>query len=144
MPEKTLSFFELFAQYRPDPAAAAVLETWSVTGAVMDRQARTIRVDLLCPEPPDGALLRQVETDLAGLYQLSAVSLRPMSPEPPLTAPRRKPWDQAVPNPEPAPGTGVAGRASPPMSDEDVPPLSEGPRRRGLRRRKKDPSPRRS
>ena len=102
MPEKTLSFFELFAQYRPDPAAAAVLETWSVTGAVMDRQARTIRVDLLTPTPPDPALCCQVEADLAGLYQLQGVTLCPLSPAPADCA-QEEPWDQAVPEPEPAP-----------------------------------------
>ena len=86
MPEKNLSFFEMFAPYRPAPDLAAVLETWTVTGAVMDRASRSIRVDLLCPEPPDRALLRQVEGDLAALYQLSAASLHPMSPEPALCA----------------------------------------------------------
>ena len=67
MPEKNLSFFEMFGPYRPDPDLAAVLETWTVTGAVMDRASRSIRVDLLCPEPPDGALLQRVEGELAAL-----------------------------------------------------------------------------
>ena len=65
MPEKNLSFFEMFAPYRPDPDLAAVLETWTVTGAVIDRASRSIRVDLLCPEPPDSALLRQAESEFS-------------------------------------------------------------------------------
>ena len=128
MPEKTLSFFELFAQYRPDPAAAAVLETWSVTGAVMDRQARTIRVDLLTPTPPDPALCCQVEADLAGLYQLQGVTLCPLSPAPADCA-QEESWDQAVPEPDPAPAPEPEPPAEPqpPLAEEEVPFPDEPP-----------------
>lgn len=49
MPEKNLPFFEMFFQYRPAPALAAVLTGWLVTGAVLDSQNRTIEAKLLCP-----------------------------------------------------------------------------------------------
>ena len=57
MPEKNLPFFEMFALYTPDAALAAQVKAWLVTGAVMDRKARTIEVQLLCPAMPDPALL---------------------------------------------------------------------------------------
>ena len=41
MPEKNLPFFEMFALYTPDAALAAQVKAWLVTGAVMDRKART-------------------------------------------------------------------------------------------------------
>ena len=47
MPEKNLPFFEMFALYTPDAALAAQVKEWLVTGAVMDRKARTIEVQLL-------------------------------------------------------------------------------------------------
>ena len=47
MPEKNLPFFEMFFQYRPAPALAAVLTGWLVTGAVLDSQNRTIEAKLL-------------------------------------------------------------------------------------------------
>ena len=60
MPERNLPFFEMFAKYHPAPALAAQLETWLVTGAVMDSHSRTIEVKLLCADLPAPALLDQV------------------------------------------------------------------------------------
>ena len=77
MPEKNLPFFEMFFQYRPAPALAAVLTGWLVTGAVLDSQNRTIEAKLLCPQLPDPAVLRQVERELAQVYGLSAVTFHP-------------------------------------------------------------------
>ena len=57
-------------------AAAAVLETWSVTGAVMDRQARTIRVE--CDVPVEWTLdgEREPETNVVVMDNLhSAVRI---------------------------------------------------------------------
>lgn len=52
MPERNLPFFEMFAKYHPTSALAAQLETWLVTGAVMDSHSRTIEVKLLCADLP--------------------------------------------------------------------------------------------
>ena len=122
MPEKNLPFFEMFSPYQPDPALYGVLESWLVTGAVLDSAARTIEVQLLCPVPPDGALLRRVEGDLAQLYSLSRAVLAPMAPEPAVccaqerSEPDEEPpfvFDDAPPPEEP------------PFSFDDVPPAPE-------------------
>ncbi|MEI3310529.1 MAG: hypothetical protein V8R78_01855 [Evtepia gabavorous] len=93
MPEKNLPFFEMFFQYRPAPALAAVLTGWLVTGAVLDSQNRTIEAKLLCPRLPDPAVLRQVERELAQVYGLSAVTFHPACAQaaPADAPPRRKP-----------------------------------------------------
>ena len=65
MPEKNLPFFEMFALYTPDAALAAQVKAWLVTGAVMDRKARTIEVQLLCPAMPDPALLARLSGEVA-------------------------------------------------------------------------------
>ena len=130
MPEKNLPFFEMFAPYRPDPELTVELENWTVTGAVMDKAARTIRVDLLVPQLPDPALLDRVEGELAALYKLNAVKLRPLSPFPahcPQTEADRE-GEAQLSSDLPAPAEETA--ASPvreeepahPLEDEEVPP----------------------
>ena len=122
MPERNLLFFELFAAYQPDPALTAVLETWTVTGAVMDRASRTIRVELLCPEPPEAALLRETEAELADLYRLSAVTLHPLSPEPALCAKEEAAGEEPAPQFPPE-----TAEAAPPAAEEEIPPPDEPP-----------------
>ena len=87
------ALFEMFFQYRPAPALAAVLTGWLVTGAVLDSQNRTIEAKLLCPQLPDLAVLRQVERELAQVYGLSAVTFHPAcaQADPADAPPRRKP-----------------------------------------------------
>ena len=103
MPEKNLPFFEMFFQYRPAPALAAVLTGWLVTGAVLDSQNRTIEAKLLCPRLPDPAVLRQVERELAQVYGLSAVTFHPACAQAdPADAPPPPEAPAAVP-PAPAP-----------------------------------------
>ena len=103
MPEKNLPFFEMFFQYRPAPALAAVLTGWLVTGAVLDSQNRTIEAKLLCPQLPDPAVLRQVERELAQVYGLSAVTFHPACAQAaPADAPPPPEAPAAVP-PAPAP-----------------------------------------
>ena len=75
MPEKNLPFFEMFALYTPDAALAAQVKAWLVTGAVMDRKARTIEVQLLCPAMPDPALLARLSGEVAQAYGLVGVDV---------------------------------------------------------------------
>ena len=114
MPEKNLPFFELFSPYQPDPDLYGILETWLVAGAVLDSAARTIEADLLCPVLPDGALLKRVEADLAQLYQLTRVTLRPLAPEPPACCQEEVPFPEDPP-PEPEP----SAPEEPPMSEQE-------------------------
>ena len=129
MPEKNLAFFEMFAPYRPDPELAAVLETWTVTGAVMDRSARTIRVELLCPEPPDPALLERVEGDLADLYRLHGAVLHVLSPEPPLCAQEEGKGEEACPDtcPPPQDDASPSFPEEAPPEPDDLPPPPDDP-----------------
>ena len=76
MPERNLPFFEMFAKYHPAPALAAQLETWLVTGAVMDSHSRTIEVKLLCADLPAPALLDQVGREVSQIYGLRGVTFR--------------------------------------------------------------------
>ena len=80
MPERNLPFFEMFAKYHPAPALAAQLETWLVTGAVMDSHSRTIEVKLLCADLPAPALLDQVGREVSQIYGLRGVTFRPACP----------------------------------------------------------------
>ena len=114
MPEKNLPFFELFSPYQPDPDLYGILETWLVAGAVLDSAARTIEADLLCPVLPDGALLKRVEADLARLYQLTRVTLRPLAPEPPACCQEEVPFPEDPP-PEPEPPV----PEEPPVSEQE-------------------------
>ena len=120
MPEKNLPFFELFSPYQPDPALYAVLESWLVTGAVMDSAARTIEAQLLCPTPPDPALLQRVEADLAQLYRLNRAVLTPLAPEPAA----RCAQEMAEPEEEPP---FVFEEEEPPFVFDDAPPPEEPP-----------------
>ena len=110
MPEKNLPFFEMFALYTPDAALAAQVKEWLVTGAVMDRKARTIEVQLLCPATPDPALLARLSGEVAQAYGLAGVVFQPASPQPVEDVPIPPPDDSDVP---------------PPPADEDVPPEPE-------------------
>ena len=110
MPEKNLPFFEMFALYTPDAALAAQVKAWLVTGAVMDRKARTIEVQLLCPATPDPALLARLSGEVAQAYGLAGVVFQPACPQPVEDVSIPPPDDSDVP---------------PPPADEDVPPEPE-------------------
>lgn len=111
MPERNLPFFEMFAKYHPAPALAAQLETWLVTGAVMDSHSRTIEVKLLCADLPAPALLDQVGREVSQIYGLRGVTFRPACPQAPAGA------EEPMP---PPPGE---EDAPPPPEDADVPPM---------------------
>ena len=111
MPERNLPFFEMFAKYHPAPALAAQLETWLVTGAVMDSHSRTIEVKLLCADLPAPALLDQVGREVSQIYGLRGVTSRPACPPVPAGA------EEPMP---PPPGE---EDAPPPPEDADVPPM---------------------
>ena len=113
MPERNLPFFEMFAKYHPAPALAAQLETWLVTGAVMDSHSRTIEVKLLCTDLPAPALLDQVGREVSQIYGLRGVTFRPACPQAPAGA------EEPLP---PPPGE---EDAPPPPEDADVPPMEE-------------------
>ena len=127
MPENNLSFLDMFALCRPDPAEAAVLEGWTVTGAVIDRKSRTVRVDLLTPESPDRDLLLRLESDLAEAYLLTAVTLHPLAPEPALCA-REESGEELVLNAsDEMPLAPEGGEEVPPPDDPPPPPEDEIP-----------------
>ena len=111
MPERNLPFFEMFAKYHPAPALAAQLETWLVTGAVMDSHSRTIEVKLLCADLPAPALLDQVGREVSQIYGLRGVTFRPACPQVPAGV------EEPMP---PPPGE---KDAPPPPEDADVPPM---------------------
>ena len=111
MPERNLPFFEMFAKYHPAPALAAQLETWLVTGAVMDSHSRTIEVKLLCADLPAPALLDQVGREVSQIYGLRGVTFRPACPQVPAGV------EEPMP---PPPGE---EDAPPPPEDADVPPM---------------------
>ena len=113
MPERNLPFFEMFAKYHPAPALAAQLETWLVTGAVMDSHSRTIEVKLLCADLPAPALLDQVGREVSQIYGLRGVTFRPACPQVPAGV------EEPMP---PPPGE---EDAPPPPEDADVPPMEE-------------------
>ena len=111
MPERNLPFFEMFAKYHPASALAAQLETWLVTGAVMDSHSRTIEVKLLCADLPAPALLDQVGREVSQIYGLRGVTFRPACPQVPAGV------EEPMP---PPPGE---EDAPPPPEDADVPPM---------------------
>ena len=113
MPERNLPFFEMFAKYHPASALAAQLETWLVTGAVMDSHSRTIEVKLLCADLPAPALLDQVGREVSQIYGLRGVTFRPACPQVPAGV------EEPMP---PPPGE---EDAPPPPEDADVPPMEE-------------------
>ena len=129
MSERNPTFFEMFSPYHTHLTnqqahdLLAYLETWVVTGAVLDSAARTIEVDLLCPALPPEDLLAYIERDLAGLYQVNAVRLRPMAPEPATCCqeevkaePEPEPMPEPPPEPEPEP---QPAPVEPPMSEQE-------------------------
>ena len=122
MPERNLPFFEMFAKYHPAPALAAQLETWLVTGAVMDSHSRTIEVKLLCTDLPAPALLDQVGREVSQIYGLRGVTFRPACPQAPAGA------EGALAPPTGRGGCPAAPRGCrrPPM-EEAVPPAWEAP-----------------
>ena len=126
MPERNLPFFEMFAKYHPTSALAAQLETWLVTGAVMDSHSRTIEVKLLCADLPAPALLDQVGREVSQIYGLRGVTFRPACPQAPAGV------EEPMP---PPPGE---EDAPPPPEDADVPPW-----RRLCRRLGRHPPPQR-
>ena len=94
----------MFAKYHPTSALAAQLETWLVTGAVMDSHSRTIEVKLLCADLPAPALLDQVGREVSQIYGLRGVTFRPACPQAP---------------------AGVEEPMPPPPGEEDAPPPPE-------------------
>ena len=120
MPEKHLPFLEMFFQYHPAPALAEILTGWLVTGAVLDSRKRTIEAQLLCPEPPEPALLDQVSQELAQVYALAGVTFVPSCPSP---APVPQP--EAQPQQAPPAGAPAVSAASP--EEAFLPPPEEGP-----------------
>ncbi|MBQ2926060.1 MAG: PHP domain-containing protein, partial [Ruminiclostridium sp.] len=127
MPERNPTFFEMFSPYhtyltnQQAHDLLAYLESWVVTGAVLDSAARTIEADILCPELPPEDFLTRLEQDLAGLYQVNAVRLRPMAPAPAVCCqeearaePQPEPVSEPVPEPEPQPVP-----EEPPMSEQE-------------------------
>ena len=102
-------FLALFSAY---PAPAGEVARWEITGAVIDKGARTIKAQVLCPVLPDPAFRREVERSLAAAYEVAAVELDLTAPaeEPPV--PEMAFYGDDIPLPEPPPE-----EEEPPMPD---------------------------
>lgn len=66
------TFLTVFHAYRPLPGVAALLEGWQVEKAVVDKATRTLQARVVCSVMPEEALVRQVEAELAAVYQVGA------------------------------------------------------------------------
>ncbi|MGN8874434.1 PolC-type DNA polymerase III [Pseudoflavonifractor sp. HCP28S3_F10] len=88
--EKKIPFMELFSAWRPEPALLPALRACMVTGAVIDRGARTLQAELECPLPLGEGVRTTLEGALAAFYRLTRVELlanSPVSVEPAVISP---------------------------------------------------------
>mgnify|MGYP000127661688 CR=1 FL=1 len=81
-----IPFLNLFSAWRPGEELAALAGGYLVTGAVIDKAARSIRAKVECPRMPEEGLRHQIEKSLALAYRVERVAC-PSSP--PACAP---PW----------------------------------------------------
>ena len=88
--EKKIPFMELFSAWRPEPALLPALRACMVTGAVIDRGARTLQAELECPLPLGEGVRTTLEGALAAFYRLTRVELlanNPVSVDPAVISP---------------------------------------------------------
>ena len=110
-----IPFLRLFSAWRPPAELAALVERYLVTGAVIDKAARSIRAEVECAPRPDEALRRTIERSLALAYRVERVELLVAGepdPAPPADVPAAPPppAEPAAPRegPEPAAGDGAS------------------------------------
>ena len=72
-----IPFLNLFSAWRPGEELAALAGGYLVTGAVIDKAARSIRAKVECPRMPEEGLRHQIEKSLALAYRVERVELLP-------------------------------------------------------------------
>lgn len=70
-----IPFLNLFSAWRPGEELAALAGGYLVTGAVIDKAARSIRAKVECPRMPEEGLRHQIEKSLALAYRVERVDL---------------------------------------------------------------------
>ena len=100
MSEQRIPFLNLFTAWRPEGELVALAGSALVTGAVIDRAARSIRAEVVCPAAPGGELKECWERALAEAYRVERVELSITAPG---AAEDPHPAEAAAPVPEPAP-----------------------------------------
>ena len=112
MPEQKIPFLTLFSAWQPEEELAALAAGCTVTGAVIDRAARSISARVECPSLPADDLRRRWERSLADTYRAGRVVLellRPQSEAPAAAEHRPEPVPEPpVEQASPARGAGVS------------------------------------
>ena len=94
MSEQKIPLLQLFSAWRPEEGLAALADSALVTGAVIDKAARSIRAEVLCARmlsPEEQAVW---EHALAAAYQMERVEL--VITAPPAAAPAPEPGPEPV------------------------------------------------
>ena len=120
MPEQKIPFLTLFSAWQPEEELAALAAGCTVTGAVIDRAARSISARVECPSLPADDLRRRWERSLADTYRAGRVVLELLRPqsEAPAAAEHR-------PEPVPEPPVEQASPAAEPSSPPREPAQQE-------------------
>ena len=108
MSAQKIPFFTLFSAWEPEAALGTQLRPLMVTGAVIDRKARTLQAELEGPGPLPAQLLEQTARALERVYRLSRAELVQRMAEPvPVPPVPAVPAEQAVPKGPAAPSDEV-------------------------------------
>ena len=124
MPEQKIPFLTLFSAWQPEEELAALAAGCTVTGAVIDRAARSISARVECPSLPADDLRRRWERSLADAYQVGRVVLELLRPQSEAAAAPEVPA-AAEPQPVPAPPVEQASPAAEPSSPPREPAQQE-------------------
>ena len=107
-----IPFLNLFSAWRPGEELAALAGGYLVTGAVIDKAARSIRAKVECPRMPEEGLRHQIEKSLALAYRVERVELEmgAAAATAPTSAPVAAEPAPAASAPPPPPGRPSAAR----------------------------------
>ena len=76
MPEaQKIPFLKLFSAWRPSVELMAIVQSYQVTRAVIDKHTRSKKAQVECANPPAEKLRRQIERSLALTYRVEQVEL---------------------------------------------------------------------
>ena len=111
-----IPFLNLFSAWRPGEELAALAGGYLVTGAVIDKAARSIRAKVECPRMPEEGLRHQIEKSLALAYRVERVELEmgAAAATAPTSAPVAAETAPAASAPPPPPPAGGARALTPP------------------------------
>lgn len=113
MPQK-IPFLKLFSAFRGSDVLMDQVTFWEVTGAHIDKKARTIKAQILCSVLPAQDVREAVEATLAEIYSVARAELE-------LTA--LEPYLEEIPMPEPPPEEDIPLPEPPP--EETTPPPAQ-------------------